>query len=364
MSRLDCRPVRSDERGHSGGQISGKFMAVASLWLITTALALLVSCQWSPFPRNPLNAPHPYRMKVVRLGSIVPPEVFADLDHDGVDEILGLSKIYSTFTPSFLQIYNSRFETIQRVNFNGLIQNLFCYDWNGDGIDEIFLPFTRNDSTFLRIIDHRGNILIRSAFLFTGKARVDSSGYYPWQGKILQMFYADINADEKNEIVVIPSEGLARAPRGVFVYDGTSLRRKWKYEIGPAISFYPYLLDPDGDGKFNILLPTSSPMNGNVANGTSDENGYLILLGPDGEVLSQEKLTGAFGGINARVADLDHDGRQEILLMLTNALEPQRFRLEMRDAASLKLLRSFALTGAAGFEIAQLNHEPEMEIVV
>ncbi|RMD96372.1 MAG: hypothetical protein D6814_11510 [Calditrichaeota bacterium] len=105
-------------------------------------------------------------------------------------------------------------------------------------------------------------------------------------------------------------------------------------------------------------------MNGNVANGTSDENGYLILLGPDGEVLSQEKLTGAFGGINARVADLDHDGHQEILLMLTNALEPPRFRLEMRDAKSLKLLRSFALTGAAGFEIAQLNHEPEMEIVV
>lgn len=335
--------------------------------MVVLLILPLSGCHYWPFSRDPLRGPYPYKIVLDEnpaLPSYMSDVVFVDLNQDGLEESMTLSSIQIGTFISSIHLFDYRMELVQQINFAGKLRKPAFFDWTGDDRLEIFVPFCRHDTVFLRILDMKGNILLSEKPLFTGKPRVDSSAVYEWTGNVFDMRYLDLEHDGRKELVVFPSEGLARAPRGVFVYDGQTLDLKWKYEIGPAINSFPILDDLNSDEQIEILLATSSPVNGNRANGTSDEYGYLFMLNAQGEMIRQEKLTGPYGGIAAQLHDFDHDGKKELLLKVAAALDEPRFRLEMRDPWTLRIIRQLPLSEKFSSLAMQMDRQPDLEIAV
>jgi len=97
--------------------------------------------------------------------------------------------------------------------------------------------------------------------------------------------------------------------------DGETGRRLWQYEFG-ARSDLMAVADLDKDGRDELLLATYGEENGAAANGTCDHDScYCVALRGDGTLLWQRGF-GAhlFSGCLAGVADLNRDARPEVFV--------------------------------------------------
>ncbi|NOY78585.1 MAG: hypothetical protein GXO76_12015 [Calditrichaeota bacterium] len=307
----------------------------------------------------------PYIFKTVR--EIEGYGIFMDLNHDGRDEYLSFGRDLALNHSQFI-LQNNDFEIIDQINFTGIIQFVTHFDWTGDGIDEIVTAYTRNDSSFLRFVDSKGNIL-KEAFLFSGKTRVSKSGTYRWYGQITAIRFADIDNDGRKEILVFPNEGFARSPRGVFVYDGQTLQLKWKYEVGPAISNNPIILNKNKLGEKNILFATSAPSNGNSANGTDDYHSIVFLLNPQGKLLWEKIYGGKFTRVESHFVDINGNGTRQVLLVIFNKYSAHsKPRIEIINPANGHPIsrRNFPYANpfAWSFSVCQLDRKPDKEFVI
>jgi hypothetical protein len=97
--------------------------------------------------------------------------------------------------------------------------------------------------------------------------------------------------------------------------DGADGRLLWQYELG-ALPDLAAVADLDSDGREELLVTTYGEENGAVANGTRDHDScYCVALRDDGTVLWQRGF-GAhpFIGCQAGVADLNGDGKQDVFV--------------------------------------------------
>jgi len=97
--------------------------------------------------------------------------------------------------------------------------------------------------------------------------------------------------------------------------DGADGRLLWRYEFGARPDLMA-VADLDSDGREELLVTTYGDGNGAVANGTRDDDScYCVALRDDGTRLWQRGF-GAhpFTGCLAGVADLDRDGKPEVFV--------------------------------------------------
>ncbi|MFQ5752286.1 MAG: hypothetical protein ACE5HI_09840 [bacterium] len=156
------------------------------------------------------------------------------MDKDNNDECISIINNIDINEPSYILFHDGYMGTQAQINFNGFLQRPHSFDWIGDGFDELVVPYTLKDTLFIRIINQKGKIL-KDIPLFSGTARIDSSGVFPWKGIVQSILYADLNKDGMKELIVFPDESFARSPRGVYVYHGQTFQLLSKFEMGPRI---------------------------------------------------------------------------------------------------------------------------------
>ncbi len=256
------------------------FVGFSILLLIAIFLS---SCQQHGVSDTRTMGNFPYIFKVQK--KIDRDSYIFDLDHNGEDEFVVLGNKNLEFnTLSRIHIRDHEYALIEQVNFNGKLQRPYAIDWNEDGDDEILMPYIRNDSLFMQILNWRGKKL-KHAFMLAADNFPDRNRNQPWTGHISSLLWHDLDHDAKKEIIIFMSEGHARAPRGIFVYEGETITLRWKFEIGPAIPTKPYLIDSNNDDYMEILFPTSAPSNGYQKNGSDDQHSYLFLLDYQGKLI-------------------------------------------------------------------------------
>lgn len=289
-----------------------------------------------------------------------------DLDHNGEDEFVVLgNKNFEFNAPSRIHIRDHEYALIEQVNFNGKLQRPYAIDWNEDGFNEILMPYVKNDSLFIRILNWRGKKL-KDGFMLSADNFPDRNRSYPWTGQIKYLLWYDLDRDEKQELILIMSEGYARAPRGVFVYDGESLIPRWRFEVGPAINNEPCLIDLNNDGYLEIMFSSSAPGNGYQVNGSDDDHSYLFLLDYSGNLIWRRLFGSRYTAIQLEYADLNGDGNKEIIILfIDNSETVSAPRLEIINAESGNPSQSLTLAiNNAGWTIMNLDRDIQQEICV
>ncbi len=122
---------------------------------------------------------------------------------------------------------------------------------------------------------------------------------------------ADIDNDDKKEIIAFTNAGYAGKPRGIIVY-GQSGREMWRYLTGPSPT--NLVVWNNGKGRPDIIIGTYSPGNGNHErhNATNDMHAYAISINGFGDTNWVMKLGTHFTGAKVLLTDLNGNGSEEL----------------------------------------------------
>lgn len=138
-----------------------------------------------------------------------------------------------------------------------------------------------------------------------------------------------------------------RRPRGVAAYDLAAGREIWSFAMGNNLDpDNARIVDLEGDGRDEIVFTGTSPDNlgGEEINGTSDDACRLYVLESTGELRWRARLSGPFASADLDINDLDGDGVQEIVTVTRNARDTAANQLTVWDAADGALLGRKLLT--------------------
>ncbi len=159
-----------------------------------------------------------------------------------------------------------------------------------------------------------------------------------WDGSYIPIgTITDADGQGTPGVVLLRNAGYDANPRGVIVLNAGTGETMWEWHCGPNPDTQtPAVVDLDGDGNEEIVLFGNSPDNlgGQLINGTSDDHSYLFVLSPFGEELWREELGGVFNAGGLLVADLNDDGKPEIVTYTAIGLTGQTNRLIIWDYAN------------------------------
>lgn len=183
-------------------------------------------------------------------------------------------------------------------------------DFDGDLIPEIALSSREDSDPKCIIVDSKGKE--RLSFLIKGntyKGKPDS-GLKIWE-------FIDFNGDGIKEVLFSVSSGYSWKPRAIFIYDPVKNKIIMKFSVGPSINSVN-VKDFDNDGRYEIVIGSYGPGNGNVENHgafgkSSDHASHIFVIKDDGKLIFQRAIAGTFTGIRTAVEDIDGDGQWEIV---------------------------------------------------
>ncbi|HSD12993.1 MAG TPA: L,D-transpeptidase family protein, partial [Patescibacteria group bacterium] len=219
-----------------------------------------------------------------------------DLGSDGVDEIV----VGSGFgqPPLVKVLRGDGSEILSFAPFDeGMLQgvNVAMGDLDGDGISEIVAAAGPGANAHARVFDNKGN------------EKIFPGGFFPFGQDFRggsSVAVADLDGDGKAEIVA------AAGPTGgphvkVFRGDGVLLGDFFAFDNDTSVGLNIAAGDLDGDGKAEIVaaLATGAPAYVRVFSGVQGtKTGEFLAIGG-----------GFSGGLNLAVADVDGDGKGDVI---------------------------------------------------
>jgi len=219
--------------------------------------------------------------KVVLLSKENAPDNFSycfdDLDNDGNSE--KLEYVLQTNGKLGLLIY-TKGKLIEQWNFLGKVANSvspFYADYDNDGIKEVFLFTTHNDSIYLHCLDAFNNIIeIEDRAIC--KVYKDG-GIYDFT--IYPCAAYDVDLDGYKEIFFSISTGFSTRPRNMFAY----YPQKDSLFISPqscSLVLFPQIFDLEGKGKpvfmGNIVFVTG---NCELDRKYTDQYSWMMVFTPE-----------------------------------------------------------------------------------
>jgi len=274
----------------------------------------MVSCRQS-YERQPEKLPYRFQ----NLQSLIEDDiVLADLNSDGFTEIVAICSskaITKSLIGSFIKLSTFEHNVIEQVNYSGkIIREVTILDYDGDGSQEIFIPFVQNDSLFVSAVNDRGEKLFHF-FLINGQSRIDKDGsIFKWYPVVWNFYVQDLNNDGERELITVITTYYARQPRGLLVHSLPQGRLLGKQLIGcsPRDNF---LDDFDRDGHAEILCSGTAPNNGANDGGFDDAHSYLITfnLVPRPAVTKSKQVGDKFFNYSLFYEDVDADGQKELI---------------------------------------------------
>ena len=179
----------------------------------------------------------------------------------------------------------------------------FLFDVEGKGSASGFVKTERT----IAVYDFLGAILYR----------------VPIQGIVYEMRIGRLDSSDgfvlmtsEDERVPVPVGAKATewAKRTVRCYNAQSLGKKWEYRIGPMTRIGA-VEDVDGDGYNEIICGTYASENGVSWEDMDDTgHGYVFALDRFGKRLWKQTFAATYASICPSVADLDGDGKPEVVV--------------------------------------------------
>ncbi|NOY59119.1 MAG: hypothetical protein GXO75_09320 [Calditrichaeota bacterium] len=270
--------------------------------------------------------PRSYPFKVQKITQLAAYSYSVDLEGDGWSEIITANPTRSGKIAPNIIISSSFLGVLEQINFRGeLILPLYFLDVNADGKQEILVPIVRNDSLLIRFVSHKGKKL-KAIYLTAGKPRIDDGDTLSWDPKISAISLLDVNRDVEKDLVVILCTGLARYPRGIFAYNLQSGELLGKRLMGAAVEKL-FIDDFDRDGTEDMIIASGAPNNGAVAGGLNDSTSYLLSFNTaiPFELNWQRETGNRYNGENFIYADMDNDGKKELFgYSVSNSGNPKK----------------------------------------
>jgi len=123
---------------------------------------------------------------------------------------------------------------------------------------------------------------------------------------------ADLDGNGKPALVLAINGQFSGLPRGLLAYDALTGGKRFEFLIG-ALPYQTRLVDLNADGRMEIVLSAWAPHNGLASNGVDDDHSHLFVLDSSGHMLWQKVVGQFFTKVSFDIADLDADGRLEII---------------------------------------------------
>jgi signal transduction histidine kinase len=293
----------------------------------------------------------------------------ADLNGDGNDDLVrtgpgrALCDLYSHSRRSL--------ETFRDVTLDpsGIVQALG--DATGDGYPDLLVVAWHNGVGWVSCHDIHGTDGADRP-IWTAGPYLDSSRVMPkigTRGSVSVLGIFDADADGRREVYVDVQPCIPGGePRKVICLDGPTGKERWRCVVAAGITGLQLLTRRGGVEK-HLILQSYAPTNGFVAGNETDSRAYVTSLSPAGQREWSIALGGVFAWAYAGFGDLDGDGNHEIISVTTvTAAELEEDstaapRLSVIDPVSGKILRSVPL--ASGFvpRLADLDGDGRDEIL-
>lgn len=234
-----------------------------------------------------------------------------DIDHDGEDEVV--------------VAYTSQIPNSQNIN---VYEPLYTdYEWEHYGdisapLQGVFIDMYYNKQTdryVYRFLEAaQGTLLLREI-----DNNQDLLGIFPFE-KLSRNFLlktnwfkdptlVDIDGDGDREMLIILQSIYPEDPRGMVCFDFDSRQLVWEYYSGAVIDSAIFQ-DLNGDGRLEIILSTFAAYNNIQYNGTGDNFSYVIVLNGQGREVWRQTVGGSMTYARTAAADLDEDGKYEIVV--------------------------------------------------
>jgi hypothetical protein len=240
---------------------------------------------------------------------------------------------------------------------------LGALDINHDNRKELFF-FFRNagDTAFLRIwYPQRDSFNDQMLFPLPHHARPDG-----WSGGAFPAAFLDVNGDGWDDILIPIAAGFDNEPRGVYAYDFHNRKVLWFYSMA-TVPTQVLLADINGDGKQEIVVCSGAPANGVVVNGFDDSRGRLFVLSKNGRLLWQKEMGRFGGGPEAEVADVDLDGKPEIVACVSGIVAPDTLpgQVFILDGVTGAVEHYIEIKGKfRGLKVCDLNRDRKPKILL
>jgi signal transduction histidine kinase len=288
-----------------------------------------------------------------------------DYDGDGTDELIGFS-FFSGSGEVSLRKQDGQWLWMDRFGRDAALnENEPAIFANGKPPAERALSFSYRQGDSILIYFNPVNGPPRSVFIGLRPLLVNQT-HPDWSGEFGCCTFLDVDDDGEEDIVGSWTTGVPQYPRGLAAYDRITGRELWHYWIGPQVRT-PCYEDINGDGKKEILIGTYAPANGASANGTDDEQTYVMAFDRKGSLLWQKSIGGYFTGAYIQTWDADRDGKPDVLCWE----EGQRADADSADAlmvldAGDGSVKKIVRCGRhyRGLRVTDLNNDGREEIIM
>ena len=346
-----------------GGQIMKN--AYLTFFSLCCIILIIVSCS-SPKTTLLQQDKQPYKFKNIR-NFTSDDIILTDLDGSGFTEIITMNVAAANqHSGSYLQLLTFEGKIIEQINYPGkIIDSIYVLDYNDDGIQEILVPFVRNDSLFVSFVDAHGEKLFYF-FLINGKPRIEDGGTFDWDPQVRGFYIHDLDNDGVKELITVITTGYARLPRGILVHSLPQGNLIEKSIVGspPRDNF---LDDFDGDGQVEMLCLGGSPNNGANAGGFDDRHSYLIMFdfAPQPQVTNWKQICKKYSTYNLFYDNFDGDAKNELLAWTESySAKILESRIVELDPVTFKEIRKRSFNPSlTSLIITNLNRDTQQEIV-
>ncbi len=173
------------------------------------------------------------------------------------------------------------------------VSEIITGDYDHDGLKEIIVFTTKDDSIFLNIneiLDPRG-IRMERVFITTVKLVQDHI-----DSNLKPIGFFDQNGDGKDEFYFRISSGFGLVPRLCYYYD--LVNKKLKSSPFTGVNFNsPHFTDLDNDGRPEIISNMTAPGNYHTPTPYTDYSAWLMVLNDQLEFKFQPIEYPGFGGV-------------------------------------------------------------------
>jgi len=124
-------------------------------------------------------------------------------------------------------------------------------------------------------------------------------------------------------LYIVLNAGYDLVPRALYKINLRREKVMWKVPFaGPTMSLKS--IDIDKDGRFEYIVTTGGVSNGRICGDMKDSEGYVLVVGEDGNIVWKRKCAEYFSSLWADCGDVDGDGEFEVVVSVYGGPEEDR----------------------------------------
>lgn len=193
-------------------------------------------------------------------------------------------------------------------------------DVNGDGRSETLVGWGTASSWHLSVLNDNMTEIRRIA---CGGRLAEITGEWG-KGYLCPFGMADLEGDGSGEVFGFYFSPEGPWPRQLQAYDFGDGGMRWAFDLAGALDCF-IAADLDGDGRREVVCSSLAVDNGACApDGSEDAYSYVYAFSADGDLLWRYAAGDRYTAPAVQVQDLDRDGRQDVLILVSCDHENRR----------------------------------------